>query len=160
MARPKVGSDVMPVRFPDGTFARIDAVSGNRSEFIRLAVERALAGGGLPDKGKGVGLEGLPAVPAILAKSASAATAARAVEAGSEVRAAKAARSKAAAKWTTPLREQDKADLLALVRGNMLNSRAAEARLGWPGLRYGNAEKALMDEGRLVVVDGFLEAVE
>ena len=135
MARPKVGSDVMPVRFPDGTFAAIDAVSGNRSEFIRRAVARSLCGGGLPDKGKGVGLERLKVSDAP-----------KAVSAGRRM--------------DGDIRSGDKAALLALVRENMLNSRAAAKRLGWPGLRYRNAEKALMDEGRLMVVDGFLEAVE
>lgn len=40
--RLKVGSDLIQVRFPDGTFQRMDAVCGNRSEFIRDAVEAAL----------------------------------------------------------------------------------------------------------------------
>lgn len=36
--------DVMMARFPAGTFQRIDAVSENRSEFVRAAVEVALSG--------------------------------------------------------------------------------------------------------------------
>lgn len=47
MAREKVGSDLMQVRFPDGTFDLIDAVSDNRSCFIRDAVSAALGGGGV-----------------------------------------------------------------------------------------------------------------
>lgn len=42
MGRGRVGDDLMPVRFPDGTFERIDALGGNRSEFIRDAVSAAL----------------------------------------------------------------------------------------------------------------------
>lgn len=46
MAREKVGSDVMQVRFPDGTFARMDERfgKGGRAEFIRDAVLRTLNG--------------------------------------------------------------------------------------------------------------------
>lgn len=44
MAREKVGSDLMQVRFPDGTFDRIAATGISRPRFIRDAVEAALGG--------------------------------------------------------------------------------------------------------------------
>lgn len=42
MGRPKVNHDLMPGRFPEGTFVRIDAVrreGENRSDFLKAAVE-------------------------------------------------------------------------------------------------------------------------
>jgi hypothetical protein len=43
MPREKIGNDVIPVRFPDGTFDRIVRINPNRNEFIRKAVADALA---------------------------------------------------------------------------------------------------------------------
>ncbi len=45
MGRPKLNFDKMPGRFPEGTFARIDAVrreGENRSDFLKAAVEAEL----------------------------------------------------------------------------------------------------------------------
>ncbi|WP_373274037.1 YlcI/YnfO family protein [Brevundimonas nasdae] len=42
MGRPKLNFENMPGRFPEGTFARIDAVrreGENRSDFLKAAVE-------------------------------------------------------------------------------------------------------------------------
>jgi hypothetical protein len=45
VGRPKLNFDLMPGRFPEGTFARIDAVrreGENRSDFLKAAVEAEL----------------------------------------------------------------------------------------------------------------------
>lgn len=45
VGRPKINEEQTPARFPAGTLARIDALvgPGKRGEFIRIAVEEALA---------------------------------------------------------------------------------------------------------------------
>jgi hypothetical protein len=45
MGRPRLNFDKMPGRFPEGTFARIDAVRRDdetRTDFLKEAVEREL----------------------------------------------------------------------------------------------------------------------
>jgi metal-responsive CopG/Arc/MetJ family transcriptional regulator len=45
MGRPKLNFDLMPGRFPEGTFARMDKVrreAETRTDFVREAVEREI----------------------------------------------------------------------------------------------------------------------
>lgn len=45
MGRPKLNFDLMPGRFPEGTFARMDAVRDDgetRTAFVQAAVEREI----------------------------------------------------------------------------------------------------------------------
>jgi len=45
MGRPKLNFDMMPGRFPEGTFARMDAVKSEgetRTAFVQAAVEREI----------------------------------------------------------------------------------------------------------------------
>lgn len=118
MPRERIGGDLMQVRFPDGTFAAIDAVATVRSEFIRGAVADALDGPGrikrAPKK--------------------------------SEIRATSV---------PSP-READKAALLEALRARRMSSREAEAAMGWPGLRYRNAERDLMASGKVLAQGGVL----
>lgn len=139
MAREKIGDDVMQVRFPDGTFARIDEVSSNRSEFIRYAVDEALkAGSGQRPKAD---------VPAI---------AERAVKEVPEKR----ARSKknfdgqAVSDGLRP----DARVLLSALREKRMTSRDSEKAMGWMGLRYAKAEKQLIQAGLIRVEGGVLVA--
>lgn len=113
MPREKIGDDLMQVRFADGTFARIDEVSGNRSEFIRGAVDVALGG--------------VPASANVVSE-----------------------------KIPVDFLEADKAALLALLSERRLGSRDAARRLGLPGRRYDNAERALLASGAILSVSGVL----
>ncbi len=131
------------LKLPAGTFARIGAVSSNRSEFVRAAIEAALGAG--PEKKNSIVarapsdiLEDLPMKPAPDGPHKV------------DVR--------------TPLpslspRDRDKALLLSLIRGKSLTSRSARDAMGLPGLRYDNAEKALLTDGVIAVHDGILVAL-
>lgn len=140
MAREKIGSDVMQVRFPDGTFAAIDAVCSNRSEFIRYAVAEALKAGS--------GQRAKTDAPAI---------AERAVK---EVP-AKRLRSKknfdGQAVSTDGLRP-DAAALLEALRKKRMSPKDAEKAMGWLGLRYSKAEGQLLLAGVVRVEGGVLVA--
>jgi len=48
--------------------------------------------------------------------------------------------------------------LLGAIQKKRMTSRQAEAELGWLGLRYANAEKALILEGLVALQDGVLVA--
>lgn len=131
MGREKIGDDVMQVRFPDGTFDRIDNFNPNRSEFIREVVLRELVvrGGGVGMRADVAKVEGVAGVKKNSLKGP-----------GSKV---------------SP-RDADKAVLLKLVSGKRLSSSQASKALAWPGLRFSNAERALLACGELKVEGGFL----
>ena len=138
MGREKIGDDVMQVRFPDGTFDGIDKFNPNRSEFIREVVLRELV---VRSGGDGMKRSALPAKPV----------------AGPKKNSLKGSGSKVSA------RDADKAVLLNLVRGKLFRSHEARKRLealGWLGLRYDNAERALLSSGALKVEGGLLVVVE
>ena len=142
MPRGKIGDDVMKVRFGDGTFARIDAVASNRSEFIRGAVEAAL-GGDTTSVEKPASVPVRKSVPqkknSIVPSSDKAAVNPKLAAAPSG-------------------RQADAAAVLGVIRSKRLTSRQAEAEMGWLGLRYANAEKLLLSSGAAAVVDGHLVA--
>jgi len=137
---------VFSFRLDEGLVSRIDEVSSDRTGFVREALERALAGASdgsvtsfnrpkrerRPD----------PAVEAVKA----------AIPEKVRVPAKKG--------FTTPLREADKAAVLDLIRKKRVSSRQAEQEMGWPGLRYANAEKALLADGTVEVVNGLLEVCD
>jgi hypothetical protein len=123
------------LKLPEGTLGRIDAVSGNRSDFIRDAIEDSLGGVceeknsivapavELPDEPQNIP-ENIPEnIPSV-----------------------------------SP-RERDKELLLSLIRGKALTSRSARDSLGLPGLRYDNAEKALLTDGVIAIYDGILTCI-
>jgi Arc/MetJ-type ribon-helix-helix transcriptional regulator len=139
MAREKIGDDVMQVRFPDGTFARIDEVSSNRSEFIRYAVDKALkAGSGQRPKTD---------VPAIAERAVKEVPAKR-------VRSEKKIDGQAVSDGLRP----DAKVLLEALRGKRMTSRDAEKAMGWMGLRYSKAEGQLLLAGAIRVEGGVLVA--
>lgn len=140
-----------------GTLARIDAVSGNRSEFVRAAIEMALDG--LDEVEAFVETAGrapsdiiaeIPMTSAPAKKNSNSAPALSPLPAVQFVR---------PGSTVVSPRVQDKADLLALVRSKRLSSRQAKDSLGWLGLRYENAERGLMDDGVIWVSDGVLEVL-
>jgi hypothetical protein len=57
-------------------------------------------------------------------------------------------------------RSADQAVVLDLVRSKHLTSHQASDFLGWLGMRYANAEKALLRAGSIAVVDGALVATD
>ena len=173
MARDKIGSEVMQVRFPDGTFDRIDAAASNRSEFVRDAVERHLVGtidaapgvwetSATPPKKNSIaradpehvdddGSETSFNKPKRSKKADPAVAAVKAAIAGIEPKPVPKRSSTA----VSP-RAQDILDLVAVIRSGRYSSNMAERALGWPGLRYANAEKALLASGKAVVEGGVL----
>lgn len=134
MAREKVGDDVMKVRFGDGTFDRIDAVSGNRSEFIRGAVEAALGGAYEPVK-----KIDMPASEPVETHTLPVPQKKNSIVPSPKV-------GKAYTKPVSP-RAADIEALRALIGEKRLTSRQAEQAMGWLGLRYANAEKGLLQSG-------------
>lgn len=169
MAREKVGSDLMQVRFPDGTFDRMDAFGVPRPQLIRYAVEMVLDGKvpyATPPKKNSIaradpehvdddGSEtsfNKPKVPkkadpAVLAVKAAVSE----IEPSAPVRRVSSVPSP---------RAQDILDVVAVIRSGRYSSNMAERALGWPGLRYANAEKALLASGKVVVEGGVLVAVD
>lgn len=166
MAREKIGSDLMQVRFPDGTFERIAATGISRPRFIRDAVEAALSGG--------------PAAPlnpayadvdpaALLPKVVPAAKAVpqkknsivRPPELDDPIVSPDDPRMIDPPTKRDPAptgRQADAAAVLAVIRSKPMSSRQVEAAMGWLGLRYSNAEKLLLRSGAVAVVDGHLVA--
>jgi hypothetical protein len=158
MARRKVGGDVLQVRFFDGTLERIDAVHGNRSEFIRDAVEAALsAGGGVRDYVAVAGparnelLADLPMKPAPAEPEPPAAPEKNSIASPSDKRAAARA-------WGATLRETDMKSILEVARSGRYSSRDIECQLGLPGLRYKKAEDALLRSGLIRFEGGLVHA--
>lgn len=143
MARKKIGDDVMPVRFPDGTFERIDAIADNRSDFIRGAVLNALGSDRVECHGD-VTIE-VP-LPRVVRKSPS----------------EKPDRPKKNFDRQPVKKDGLRPDaevLLASVRKNRWTSRQHENALGWLGLRFKRAVDDLFQAGLIKVDDGVLVAV-
>ena len=125
------------LKLPSGTLDRIDAITPNRSEFIREVVLRELVvrGGVMP-----VGSKKKSFVPP-------------------EPDPVQAVIDEIAVRPVAPSgRQADAAALLAVIRSKRLSPRRAEAEMGWLGLRYGNAEKLLLSSGAAVLDGGFLVA--
>lgn len=171
MARDKIGDDLMQVRFPDGTFDRIDELGSNRSEFIRCAVEDALAVS--PKKNSFEGsVEDVDGSADFIDDGASEAVNSfnkpkRSKKADPAVEAVKAAVGSIVGSAVLPRvssvvspRAKDKADALSLIKSGRYSSRDLEKKFDWIGLRYANAEKALLSENLVHVVDGILVAVD
>lgn len=118
------------LKLPLGTLGRIDALGGNRSEFIRGAVEAALGGGGMP-------VSAVKPEPVRCEKKFDVAR--------SEVS-------------FSDRREADVLALLEVIGGGRFTCRQVEGKMDWAGLRYSNAEKALLSSGRAAVIDGVLVA--
>lgn len=140
MPRGRIGDDVMKVRFCDGTFARIDAVAGNRSEFIRDAVEAALVSSSDP-VAKVKRPDPVPDRVVVSQKKNSIVP--------------PSGKSKPVSG-----RQADADAVLGVIRGRRLTSRQVEAEMGWQGLRYSNAEKLLLSSGSAVFADGVLVAAD
>lgn len=143
------------LKVSEGTMSRIDAVAPNRSEFIREAVEAALGGYEMD-----VGAMRKNSVPAVDDGSAPESSFGRpklVKEPDPAVEAKPSAPARRVSSDVSP-RAQDKVDLMAVLRGGRLSSRQAEQAMGWPGLRYANAEKALLASGQVVVDGGVLVA--
>lgn len=151
MARKKIGDDVMPVRFPDGTFERIDAIADNRSDFIRGAVLSAL--GSDRDVRVGCSTE-IVAGP---------------VDVGigqTEPKPKKPSLTKPVQPKKNFDRKPVKKDglrpdaevLLASIRKRRWTSKQHEKEMGWLGLRFARAEGDLFDLGLVKVEDGMLVA--
>ena len=126
------------LKLPDGTLGRIDAITPNRSEFIREVVLRELVvrGGVMPIGAKKKSFVTPDPYPVQVAPDAAKARPA-------------AARSG---------RQSDAAELLSLIRSKRLSSRQAESEMGWLGLRYSNAENLLINSGAIVLDGGLLVA--
>jgi hypothetical protein len=145
------------LKLPEGTLGRIDAVSGNRSDFIRDAIEDSL--GGVSEKKNSivapVSVKGpvgsgkpLTAYRQLIHDASS-----PAVELPDEPQ-----NIPENIPSVSP-RERDKELLLSLIRGKSLTSRSARDALGLPGLRYDNAEKALLTDGVIAIYDGILTCI-
>lgn len=157
MARKKIGDDVMPVRFPDGTFERIDAIADNRSDFIRGAVLNALGS----DK------QDFRLDPKILRDGASA-------KSDVENRPVNNLVSEKEQKSKKPVQPKKNFDrqpvkkdglrpdaevLLASIRKRRWTSKQHEKEMGWLGLRFARAEGDLFQAGLIEVDNGVLVAV-
>jgi hypothetical protein len=118
------------LKLPEGTMARVEAVSPNRSEWIRDVLLGAL------DAWEGVDGGGE--------------TKSELVRPGEAVRIPRGLNS-------ANLRP-DALALLEALRKKPMTPRDAEKAMGWLGLRYANAEKALIAEGLVVLQDGVLVA--
>jgi len=125
------------IRFDADLMARVDAITRNRSEFIREVVLRELVvrGGVMPVGSKKKSF--VPPEPDPVLSAIDAAKARPVAPSG---------------------RQADAAALLAVIRSKRLSPRRAEAEMGWLGLRYGNAEKLLLSSGAAVLDGGFLVA--
>jgi len=125
------------LKLPSGTLDRIDAITPNRSEFIREVVLRELVvrGGVMPVGSKKKSF--VPPEPDPVLSAIDAAKARPVAPSG---------------------RQADAAELLAVIRSKRLSPRRAEAEMGWLGLRYSNAEKLLLSSGAAVLDGGFLVA--
>lgn len=148
MARKKIGDDVMPVRFPDGTFERIDAIADNRSDFIRGAVLSALGS----DR---VHIEVNAGSPSLEVAGKS-----RKYE----------IEKPAPQKPTEPKKNFDRKPvkkdglrpdaevLLASIRKRRWTSKQHEKEMGWLGLRFARAEGDLFQAKLISAEDGILVA--
>ncbi|WP_170759971.1 hypothetical protein [Ruegeria lacuscaerulensis] len=139
MAREKIGDDVMPVRFPDGTFDRIMKINPNRTEFIRKAVADALAAVERGNMQKPHSAE--PEVEKPISK--------------------KPPQPKKNFDGKPVDKDELRPDarvLLGQVRQKRWTSKQHEKALGWPGLRFPRAEGDLFQAKLIKVEDGILVA--
>jgi len=133
-----MGTKMISIRLDEGLLERVDGTGLKRSEFIRDAVEAALDGS--------VQKVHVATVPKKNSIAGSGSKLSGVAEVGvSSVPSGRAA---------------DQAVVLSLLRKKRLTSRQAEQAMGWAGLRYGNAEKALLSSGAVAVVDGALVVTE
>ena len=135
-----MGTKMFSVRLDEDLIARLEGVGEKRSDFVRAAIEAALGVGGLdaPVAAKSVKKVDMASAP----KKNSIAVP---VEKATSV---------------SGFRVADEEALVALLRKRPLSSRDAERSMAWLGLRYPNAEKALLSSGRVAVVDGLLVVTE
>lgn len=131
MAREKIGSDLTQVRFPDGTFDRIEALGADRPYFIRAAVEAALVEAGGADRVAAAKRSG--------GKKNSFAS---------------------SGKKPVSRRSADVSVLLSALRMKSMSSRDLERKVAWSGLRFRNAELRLLDDGLATVKGGLLVAAD
>lgn len=153
------------LKLPEGMLARIDAVSGNRSEFIRRAVMSALVGldsdvvparlreaavssGALVEKAKDVRKP--PARPVASAVSPSK----RSGGIGFDERMAGLSARLSAG------RASDCRVVVEALRERRMSERDLERALGWVGIRCQNAVMALMGAGVVSTESGLLGVVD
>lgn len=153
-----MASPVIQVRVSREVADRLDAARGDRtrSDFVRPLIEAALNGGvnnPVPKIEINPVPEGEPVALAV--KEDASALVEKAAGIRSNPKMGEAPR-----KNPYSFRDRDKVDLMALVRGKRLSSRQAKEALGWPGLRYENAERALLKDGKIWFVDGVIEVLE
>lgn len=167
MPREKIGDDVMQVRFPDGTFSRIDAIASNRSEWIRDVVLSVLmmgdAAGAVVSKLKEITGDDAPATPEIVKRAvqmpddpASGETACDLVRPGEAIPIPRKGRD--GQKVDIADLRPDAVVLLGALRKKPMGSRDAEKAMGWLGLRYSKAEKQLIGLGLVRQENGILVA--
>ena len=169
---------IYSIRLCEDQVAAIDAGDVSRSDFIREAIGAALAGA--PKKNSIAPPDAGPDINLLDAKRRSSGRAdpEHVDDDGSEtsfnkpkvpkkadpaVLAVKAAVSEI--EPSAPVRRvssvpspraQDILDVVAVIRSGRYSSNMAERALGLPGLRYANAEKALLASGKAVVEGGVL----
>ncbi|MCF6275677.1 MAG: hypothetical protein L3J05_07925 [Robiginitomaculum sp.] len=144
MGREKIGDEVMKVRFSDGTFARIDCVSGNRSDFIRSAVCGVLdfdVSAVAPVLLGPVSVPKKNLIGSVLKKP---------------VVAAVVLRDRRGVEVDTSGFRSDSLLLLEHIFLDRVTSRQASISLGWLGLRFDRAEKELLSSGVVWIDGGFL----
>jgi hypothetical protein len=118
-----------------GTLARIDAVSNNRADFVRAAVEAALGGvSTMPSRPKKNSIAG-------------------------SVKEAVRPRKSGASKKSGVVVSADQQAVLDYVQGRRVSSRDVEAHFNWLGLRYSKAERQLLAAGLIGFQDGMMVAI-
>lgn len=129
------------LKLPAGTLARIDAVSGNRSEFVRDALLSVLGGGDLQK----VQIAGPKKTGAEKPVSENAGGSKKNFD-------------------RKPIEKDglrpDEAVLLEAVRRKRMTSQQADRAMGWLGLRFARAESELLSRGLIRVDGGVLVAVD
>ncbi|GLO70333.1 hypothetical protein MACH17_18500 [Phaeobacter inhibens] len=159
MAREKIGDDVMKVRFPDGTFTRIDAIAPNRSEWIRDIVIGALDAcddvGTSSPMTREQAMDPDPLLAALPMKVAE----------GEEYKFEPRTKlppidhiEEGPSKETGGDLRPDAVVLLGALRKKRMSSRDAEEAMGWLGLRYSKAERQLIGLGLVHQENGLLVA--
>lgn len=127
------------LKLPAGTLARIDAVSGNRSEFVREALLSFLDGG---EKSSVVVCD----------------------KGGAEKPVSENAGGSKKNFDRKPIEKDglrpDEAVLLEAVRRKRMTSQQADRAMGWLGLRFARAESELLSRGLIRVDGGVLVAVD
>ena len=146
----------MLLKLPEGTLARLDAISGNRSKFVRDLVLGAVSGGGKPEP---VVREGTPKPVRKPFGEKPEKSIVQKPQTAPRVSVGKKKNS------TVPVEEvearlgklrPDARDLYAVVRGGSVSPRVAATELGWMQMRVDRAERELVNAGLVSYQSGLM----